>query len=287
MKASKIGAILVGATLIGGTVFGILSMERIKPGYVGVVYSMNGGVQNEVLTQGWKFIGPTKKVVQYSVATEQLYMSADKKEGSKENDSFDIICKDGKLNVDFEMSYSFDADSVPDVFTRYRGMSGEDVIDNIVRGKIKTYINEVTSQFSVLEAHLEKKGELNRAITQHLKDSLANFGVTVESANLTRTTPDASVEEAITKRSAAAQELEAETLKQEQAKKEAETKKIKAQGEAEAKIIAAEAEAEANRKLQESLTPELLKKIELEKWNGSHATTVVNGESTAVVNTNK
>lgn len=283
MKSKKIGAVLVGVCLVGTVIFGALSIERIKPGYVGIVYSLNGGIQKDVLTQGWKFVGPTKKIVKYSVATEQLYMSADKREGSKDDDSFDVICKDGKLNADFEMSYSFDADAVPQVFTRYRGMSGEDIIYNIVRGKIKTYINEVTSQFTVLEAHLEKKGELNRAITTHLKDTLSAFGVTVESANLTRTQPDAAVEEAITKRSAAAQELEAETLKQEQAKKVAETKKIQAQGEAEAKLINAEAEAEANRKLQESLTPELLKKMEIDRWNGSKATTVVNGESATVV----
>lgn len=283
MKSKKIGAILVGLCIVGTVIFGALSIERIKPGYVGIVYSLNGGIQEDVLTQGWKFVGPTKKVVEYSIATEQLYMSADKKEGSKDDDSFDIICKDGKLNVDFEMSYSFDAEAVPQVFTRYRGMSGDDIINNIVRGKIKTYISEVTSQFTVLEAHLEKKGELNRAITEHLRSSLQPFGVTVESANLTRTNPDAAVEEAITKRSAAAQELEAETLKQEQAKKEAETKKIQAQGDAEAKLINAEAEAEANRKIQESLTPELLKKMEIDRWNGSKATTVVNGESSTVV----
>lgn len=283
MNSKKIGALIVGAVLAGGIIFGISGLERIKPGYVGVVYSLNGGIQDDVLTQGMKWVGPGKKTVQYSIATEQLYMSADEKDGSKGNDSFDVICRDGKLNADFEMSYSFNAEDVPSIFTRYRGMSGEDVVNNIIRGKIKTFVNEVTSQYSVLEAHLEKKGELNRAITEHLRESLSSFGVTVESANLTRTKPDAAVEEAITKRSAAAQELEAETLKQEQARKEAETKKIKAQGEAEAKLIEAEAEAKANEVLQQSLTPELIEIRRIEKWNGSNAQTVVNGTDSTVV----
>lgn len=283
MKSKKIGAIVLGVILVGGTVFTLKSMERIKPGYVGVVYSMSGGIQDDVLTQGWKWVGPTKKVTQYSIATEQLYLSST--EGSKNDESFDVTCKDGKLNVDFEMSYSFDAEKVPEIFTRYRGMSGEDVIDSIVRGKIKTYVSEVTSQYSVLDAHLEKKAELNNAITEHLRTKLSDFGVTVESANLTRTQPDAAVEEAITRRSAAAQELEAETLKQEQAKKEAETKKIQAQGEADAQLIAAEAEAKANKILQESLSEELIEMKRIEKWNGSNAQTVVTGANTPVVNT--
>ena len=42
----------------------------------------------------------------------------------------------------------------------------------------------------------------------------------------------------------------------------------KAEADAEAKIKAAEAEAEANRKIAESLTPELIDKIKYEKWNG-------------------
>lgn len=285
MNSKKIGAIVLGITLAGGTLFGLLSMERVKPGYVGVVYSMSGGIEDSVLTQGWKFVGPTKKVTQYSVATEQLYMSVDEKEGNKGNDSFDVTCKDGKLNVDFEMSYCFDADMVPKIFTRYRGMSGEDVVNNIIRGKVKTFVNEVTSQYTVLEAHLEKKGELNRAIAEHLKTSLADFGLTVESANLTQTRPDAAVAEAITKRSAAAQELEAEKQKQEKVALEAETKRIEAQGKADAKLIEAEAEAKANKILQESLTPELIEKMRIEKWNGSNATTVVGEGTTTVVNT--
>lgn len=284
MNAKKIGAILVGASLIGCVAFGLSGIEKIKAGYVGVVYSMNGGVQDNVLSQGWKWVGPGKKVVQYSVATEQLYLSANKDEGDKDDTSFDVMCRDGKLNVDFEMSYSFDSDNVAQLYTRYRGLDGKDIINNIVKGKIKTYVNEITSKYSVLEAHMEKKSELNTDITNHLKEKLNDFGIIVESANLTQTRADATVQEAITKRSAAAQELEAETLKQEQTKKEAETAKIKAQGEAEAMLIKAQAEAEANKILSESLTDNLLKQQEIEKWNGSKAQTVVNGTDSTVVN---
>lgn len=284
MNAKRIGAILVAALLIGGTAFTITGIEKIKAGYVGVVYSMNGGVQDQVLSQGWKWVGPGKKVVQYSVATEQLYLSANENEGGKDDSSFDVMCKDGKLNVDFEMSYSFDSDNVAQLYTRYRGLDGKDIINNIVKGKIKTYVNEITSKYSVLEAHMEKKSELNNDITLHLKEKLKDFGIVVESANLTQTRADETVQAAITKRSAAAQELEAETLKQEQTKKEAETAKIKAQGEAEALIIKAQAEAEANKILSESLTDNLLKQQEIEKWNGSKAQTVVNGTDSTVVN---
>lgn len=264
MKKSMIGAIIAGVLVLGGAAGTFICIERIPAGYVGVQYSMNGGVQDEILPQGWHLISPTKKVTEYSVATEQLYMQRDEKKDS----SFDVIARDGKMNVDFEMSYSFDADKVPDLYSRYRGMSGEDIINNIVIGKIKTLVNEVTSQYSVLEAHMEKKGELNRAITEHLKKSLAEFGVVVESANLTQTRVDSTIEAAITERSKAAQELEAEKQKKEKAIVEAERKKVEAQGEADAQLIKAQGEARANEELQKSITSEMVEYKKIEKWDG-------------------
>lgn len=286
MNRKLIGAIIAGVLLVGATIYGIMGIERIKPGYVGVVYSMNGGIENDALTQGWKWVGPTKKVTQYSVATEQFFLSADKEEGDKEDTSFDVMCKDGKLNVDFEMSYSFDAEKISGIFTRYRGMSGKDVMNNIVRGKIKTYVNEVTSEYSVLEVHMEKKGELNKAISEHLKESLAEFGVRVESANLTRTTPDAAVETAIIERSKVAQELEAEKQRQEKAKLEAETKKIQAEGDAAKMKIDAQAEADANKLLQASINDELIRMKEAEA-RVKHGWVTVQGANTVVTDANK
>lgn len=283
MNKGKIGAILAGIVVAAVGVGAMFCTEKVPVGYVGVVYSMNGGVQGEVLSQGWHILSPTKKSILYSVATEQLYMSADGKEGSKDNDSFDVVCKDGRMNVDFEMSYSFDMDNVANLVTRYRGMSGKEVINNIIRGKVKTFTNEVTSQFTVLEAHMEKKGELNRMLTEHLKNSLSEFGVTVESATLSQTRVDATIEAAITERSKAAQELEAEKQRRQKAELEAETKKIQAQGEADAALIKAQGEADANKALQQSITPELIELKRIEKWNGSEATTVVNGYNPAVV----
>lgn len=62
-------------------------------------------------------------------------------------------------------------------------------------------------------------------------------------------------------------QAEAEQKKIE-AEADAEAKKIKAQAEADAIKIKADAEAEANKKIAESLTPELIEKQKIDKWNG-------------------
>ena len=258
---------LVAAVLIGIPAL-FICVERIPAGYVGVQYSVNGGVKEDVLTQGWHVVAPTIKVTQYSVATEQLYMSVDERGDSEPNQNFDVICKDGKMNIDFEMSYSFDPENVTKVFEKYRGMDGREVVDSIIRGKIKTKVSEVTSEYSVLEAYQEKKAELNTDITNTLREYLKEFGVNVESANITRASVDASIEAAITERSRVAQELEAEKMNQEKATLKAQTAMIEAEGKNKVMIENARAEAEAYKIKSEQITNELLEKWLIDKWDG-------------------
>lgn len=276
-KKAVLGSGLAGVVVIAGIGFGLACIDRVPAGFVAGQYSMNGGVKNEVLTNGWHLVSPTIKTSLYSIATEQMYMSRDDREGSEGNESFDVTCKDGKLNADFEMSYSFDGDSIPQVMKRYRGLSGEDIIDTVVRGKIKTYINEETSQFTVMDAHLEKKGELNKAIFTRLKKELKEFGIIVESANLSQTRPDEKLAKAIAERSEANQKLEKIKLEAQIVEQEAKNKEIEAEGNKKAAIISAEAKAEANKKLEQSITPELIEMKKIEAWNGATPNVVTNG----------
>ena len=283
MNNKKIGALVVGVVLAGAVIFGLLSVEKIKNGHVGVVYSIQGGVQDEVLGQGWKFVGPTKRVNQYSIRTQQLYMSKEAQEGSKEDESLNVGTQGGTVNVDFEMSYSFDPETVANVYKKYGGLSGSEIVDTIVRGRIRGLVNEVTSQYTVAEVYIDKRQEINEAITNHLRENLAEIGLHVERASLPDVRPDQTVLAALTERSKVAQELENEKQRQEKISLEAESKVIEAEGKAKAKLIEAQAEADANRIISESLTDNVLKQMELDKWNGSNATTVVNGIEPAVV----
>lgn len=283
MNKKTIGAIVTSATLLVGTLFVSSSTVRIKNGHVGVVYSMNGGVQDEVLSQGWKWVGVGKKVIQYSIRTNQLYMCKDKNEGSENDDSLNVGTQGGAVNVDFEMSYSFDPATVANVFKKYGGISGQDIVNGIVRGRIRGLINEVTSKYTVADVYLDKREEINNEITEHLRNKLTDTGIVVERTTLPDVRPAQSVIDALEVRSKVAQELENEKQRQEKIALEAESKRIEAQGEADKKIIQAEAEAKANQILQESLTPELIELRRIEKWNGSNAATVVNGTDATVV----
>lgn len=273
--------IIIIPLLIIALILGVMCIEKIPRGYVGSIYSISGGTSNEVLTEGWHMVAPNKKVTEYSVATEQLLMTKDERDGSEDNESFSATCKDGVLNVDLEMSYHFNAEDIPTIAKRYRGLSGESIVNTRIKSKVRTYVNEVTSQYTVLEAYMDKKSELNTELTAHLKKELAAYGVVVESATLPRTEPDKAIKKAITERSKKAQEVEAAKQEQEKQKILAQTKKIKAQGEAEAAVAKAKGEAEANRMIANSMTPELLKKMEMEA-RLKHGWVEIQGSNTVV-----
>lgn len=63
-------------------------MERVPAGYVGVVYNFSNGISDQVLTQGWHFVSPTKKVTTYSIGIEQSYLTSEDKGDSPKDESF-------------------------------------------------------------------------------------------------------------------------------------------------------------------------------------------------------
>lgn len=76
-KKGFIGAIVLAVLIFGGIILALLCTSRVPAGYVGVVYNMNGGVDGEVLSQGWNLVAPTKKVTTYSIGIEQSYLTSD------------------------------------------------------------------------------------------------------------------------------------------------------------------------------------------------------------------
>ncbi|MGO3790669.1 MAG: prohibitin family protein, partial [Enterococcus gilvus] len=59
MKENKVVKKILAVVLILviGVVAAFKFFEKIDNGYVGVRYSMNGGIKDEALTQGVKFVG--------------------------------------------------------------------------------------------------------------------------------------------------------------------------------------------------------------------------------------
>lgn len=132
-KKGFIGAIVLAVLIFGGIILALLCTSRVPAGYVGVVYNMNGGVDGEVLSQGWHLVAPTKKVTTYSIGIEQSYLTSDDKGDSKNDESFSIPTSDGKtVRVNLEFSYRFDEARVASTFVTFKGKSGEEIKDTFM-----------------------------------------------------------------------------------------------------------------------------------------------------------
>ena len=284
MKNKMIIAITVGLVVVGG-VIGLKSSHMIKPGYVGVVYSLNGGIKDDqVLSQGLKFVNPLSKVNQYSVATEQAYLSRDKKEGSKDDDSFIIPTSDGKtVNVDLEFSYHFDSERLPETFTKFKGQSGKTIEETFIRGKIKAWTAEVSSTFSVLDIYGEKRSQLNTSVLEHVKNKFDEYGIVIDSVNFSRIELDEQTAQAIQQRINKQQELESEKLETQKAEEMAKRQIVEAQALADSNLIKSKAEAEANNVLNSSISEGLIKMKEAEARLQHGWVTVQSGNGTTVV----
>lgn len=304
MKKGKVGAVSLGVVLFFALIFCFMCMKKVPAGYVGVVYNMSGGVDGEVLGQGWHFVSPTKKVTTYSIGIEQSYLTSEDKGDSKKDESFNIPTSDGKtVKVNLEFSYRFDADRVTETFVQFKGRSGEDVKDTFIKPKIIAWTQEISATYPVTDIFGDKRTQINAELDAYLKEKFEPYGIIIDTVNFTDISVDEETAAAIQKKVTAQQELElanieAETAKiqaekdkqvalieaeknKEAAEIQAEQKRIQAQGEADAKRIAAEAEAEANRKIAESLTPELIEKMKIQQWNGD--VPKVQGSSTPIV----
>lgn len=261
----KIGAVIAGIVVFFCIIGAIICSESIPAGYVGVVYNMNGGIEDETLSQGWHLIAPTKKVSTYSIGIEQSYLTAEDKGDSPKDESFNIPTSDGKtVKVNLEFSYRFDEERVAEIFTEFKGKSGEEVKNTFIKPKVIAWTQEVSARYPVSDIFGDKRTEINAELDVYLKEKFEKYGIIIDTVNFTDISVDAETAEAIQKKVNAQQELEIAQIEAETAKVQAEKDKEVAEIAAETALIKAQAEADANREIASSITPELIQMKEAE-----------------------
>lgn len=292
-----LGAIILGIVLLFGGCGAVICTEKIPAGYVGVVYNMNGGVNGEILSQGFHLVSPTKKVVEYSVGLEQSYLTASDKGDSPDDESFTASSSEGKaLLIELTYSYQYNINTVTDVFTRFRGQSGKEVRDSFIKPNIVSWCKEVIARYPVSDILGAKRSEVNAALTDYLSNKFAPYGITISNVSLINIEVDADTQNAINQKIQAQQNAETQKIANQTnidkaeadakakitaEKAEADAKLIQAQAEADAIKIQADAEAEANEKIRKSLSEEVLTKAYIDKWNGKLPT--VSGSDNSLI----
>lgn len=241
-----IGAAVTGVVLTGGLIVGSMFVEKVPAGTVGVVYNLDG-VEETPLSQGWHIVAPFDKVIEYPVKTQTINYN-----------SVPVATSDGK-NIDMDIAFNFNVDATKAVglYNKFGAVSVEGIADGFLRTRLRDSARQVISQYSVIDIYGEKSSKAQAEIQAKFAEDVEKLGFTIEGLTLGVPKADESTQASINERVKASQQLEAKNTQIETAKKEAERLRIEAQG-----------IADYNKKIAESLTPQLVNQMTVEKWDG-------------------
>jgi regulator of protease activity HflC (stomatin/prohibitin superfamily) len=277
--------VIIGVGLIVGAVIWLNITENISQGHVGVVFNKaKGGVQEHPLDEGFTFVSPLSKITEYPVSLETVKYK------------FSLPTADTKtIDIPLSFDYHNEIAKTPYIYREWRGQKPEALEDGYLRRNILSIASEVVSKYTILELNANR-GKIQAEILKEFSKKVGKKGFIVSGVNLGTPVYDEQTKQAIQQVVNKQQELKAMELDKAKAKLEAEKKKIEAEGNAQKKLVEAKAtadatkieanaQAEANKKIQSTLSKEVLQKMQIEKWNGVNSTHILGNGTGVNINT--
>ena len=185
--------------------------------------------------------------------------------------SFTVNSKDGsEFSVSPILNYKVAETSVPKIFSKYRKP-----LDQLEQTVLKTYVFDafrIATNTYTADELISNREQFKAKVRLTLISQLEKEGFQVQQFTTNIVYP-ATFKAAIEAKNNAVQAALMVENKVKQAEADAKIKVATAKGNAEALITEAEANAKANNLLRESVSPALLQKQLIEKWNGQLPTT--------------
>lgn len=250
---------VIGALVLLGLITLFSAMRSVDTGRVGVV-TQYGSVTGRELDEGLSWVLPwgVNNVTEYDIKTQKV--EADATAATK--DLQDVQAK-------VVLTYNLNRGKVSEVHQQVGSSFQQVEIDPQMQEAFKAVSARYTAQELITE-----RAQVKQEVLENLKDRLEEKGrYNIQDIAITDFRFSGEFNAAIEAVQIANQQIA-------KARQELETTKVNAEKE----VAAARGAAEAQRLQQESLTPELLRKMELEnqaraieKWNGVQPTTVAGG----------
>lgn len=231
---------------IGGVVILLIillfcSFRTISSGEVGIKVRF-GKVQKTQMDEGINFKIPfIEKIVKMNVRVQKL-------EVETESSSKDLQTVNMKLAVNYNV--------LPNKATDLYKTVGKKYEEVVLQPAIQESIKAVTSKYTAEEL-ITNRSDVSKKCMEALSEKVKQYGLYVDSFNITNFNFSAEFNKAIEEKQVAEQKVLT-------AKQELEKEKI----EAEKKIVKAEAEKKANELKQQSLTDNIIKEEFINKWDG-------------------
>lgn len=237
-RSAIICAAIAGGCFVFATILSCFTM--VGTGEVGVVTRF--GEVKRTVGSGIHLKLPIESVVKMNTRVQKIEVKTDAA-------TRDLQEVNGSLAVNFSVT-------TEDALAIYRQL-GVDYSLNIIEPILHESFKQGISGYTA-EALMAHRTEVKETIQGMLQQRLSGYGIIVVDANLTDLNFSDAFNAAIEQKAVAQQETE-------RANQELERVKI----EAESKIEQARAEAEAQRLQQQTLSELIIKKMAIEKWNGS------------------
>lgn len=301
-----IGLIILGIVIVGGALifmglseevnlFGVIgvivglitlilgfSISFVPTGYIGI-RTAYGQISGSPVSTGIHFHVPFVENI-HKMNCKQQEMVFDKdKIWSETSERTEVYAEN--IVVDYQINAEYGAWIWSNIEEWDTNLVKRTSVESGLKAAFKQYNDTDVTDRSKIEKTAKEyiQKSLN---TKYNNQVVTVISVTISNINFSDAYNDAIEKKAQAKLSAEEQAYENQKTI-DQAKAEAEKQRIEAQGKAKAKIIEAEAEAEANEKISKSITPEVLQREWIQKWNGKTPSVVSDSDIMYGINNNK
>ena len=281
---------LIGSfvALIVAIILAFSMIKTVPTGYTGILTTF-GKVEPNTVSAGVHVIAPWQKIVKLDNRTQKV---------SVETDTFSKDIQ--QVKVSLAVNFCIDQATAQELYKTV----GVNYYESVVLPRILENVKAVVAEYSA-ENLVAKRGELSDEILTRLTDDAAAYGIniisiSVEDIDFTDEFTDAVERKQVaTQNKLAAETEQAQKTMEEQAaadravisaKAKAEQDVIAANAElevtkiqAEAALYAGEKEAEMNKRIAESLTPNLVKYYYIKQWEGVLPKTVLGEDNSFMI----
>ena len=250
-KVFKFGA--VGAIILVGLIVYLTNVYTVQTGEVAIV-STNGNI-SRVDGPGLHFKYPLIQSKVFMETREKSYIFG---KTDEQDTTLEVSTKDMQ-SIKLEFTVQANIQDPEKLYTNF-GMKYQ---ERFVRPRVKEIVQATIAKYTI-EEFVTKRAQISTEIFNDLQDDFARYGMVVSNVSIVNHDFSDEYEKAIEAKKVAEQKVE--TAKAESAKAQVEAEnRVKL---AEYALREKELQAKANEIESNSLTPQLLRKMTIEKWNG-------------------
>ena len=259
---------IVGFLVVMGVMLSTCT-TNVRQGYVGLKINTwgddRGGIQ--LVGPGKYWLSWNENMEEFPTFQQTYTFTRSAHEGNVVDESIAFQSSEGtQVSMDMGVSYSLIVNKVPDMYRKFR--QGVDELTSVViRNTIRDAIGRVSALYTVNDLVGPKKGEFIQRVLESVRSTMRPHGVSIEQLYIaSEIRVPQGIRESLELKTRAIQDAERTENQLRQAIAQARKDSVEAAG-----------RAQANRLEQTSITPQLLQRLWIEKWDGKSPTVVGSG----------